>query len=121
MNESLIFLDTYAMIELFRGNSAYAAFRDMRGILTKFNLAEFNHALKKELPENQADIETSYFTDLLVDVSPQEIMEAMSLKRKNKDLSIPDAIGYTVAKKRGVLFLTGDSDFKNIDGVIFLK
>lgn len=45
----------------------------------------------------------------------------MDLKVKCKDLSIPDVIGYIIAKRHGVPFLTGDSGFEGFDNVEFVK
>jgi uncharacterized protein len=45
----------------------------------------------------------------------------MDLKTKHRKLSIPDAIGYTIAKRLEIKFLTGDEDFKNYDNVEFVK
>jgi len=43
----------------------------------------------------------------------------MDLKTKHRKLSIPDVIGYIIAKKYSVKFLTGDEDFKDLDNVEF--
>ena len=45
----------------------------------------------------------------------------MDLKIKYKHLSIPDCIGFIVAKRYGVKFLTGDEAFRNFDNVEFVK
>jgi len=45
----------------------------------------------------------------------------MDLKIKHKDLSIPDVIGYIVAKRYGAKFLTGDEGFRNMENVEFVK
>ena len=39
----------------------------------------------------------------------------------NKKLSIPDAIGYTVAKRLGIKFLTGDKEFEHMEDTEFIK
>ena len=53
--------------------------------------------------------------------SEEDVKEAMDLKIKNKNLSIPNTIGYTVAKRHNVKFLTGDEGFRNMDHVEFVK
>ena len=45
----------------------------------------------------------------------------MTMKSKNKQLSIPDAIGYIIAKKLNIKFLTGDERFRNFENVEFVK
>ena len=39
----------------------------------------------------------------------------------NRNSSIPDAIGYTIAKKYNIRFLTGDKDFEGMENVEFVK
>ena len=45
----------------------------------------------------------------------------MSLKIKNKQRSIPDVMGYIIAKKYNAKFLTGDKEFKDVPNVEFVK
>ncbi len=40
---------------------------------------------------------------------------------KEKNLSFFDAAGYVFAKKKGLLFVTGDREFEGIDDVQFVK
>ncbi len=43
------------------------------------------------------------------------------LINKEKELSYVDCIGYIIAKKLNIKFLTGDKDFENINNVEFIK
>lgn len=88
---------------------------------TIFNLAELNYGLKKETDQKTADEFTDKFTLSVVAVTVSDVKEAMSLRFRQKDLSIPDAIGYTVAQRLRLKFLTGDEDFKDMPGVEFVK
>ena len=115
------FFDTYTIIELINGNSKYTNFLQIMGITTIFNLAELNYALKRRLEEAFADQLTGDYNKCLVDVTLEDIKKAMSLRLKRKKMSAPDAIGYTVAKRLGVKFLTGDEDFKDLDNVELIK
>ena len=45
----------------------------------------------------------------------------MDLKTTHRKLSIPDAIGYTVARRLNIKFLTGDKDFEGMENVEFVK
>ena len=51
------------------------------------------------------------------------IKEANELKLKinRRDVSYVDCLGYTLAKKLGVKFLTGDEQFKDMENVEFVK
>ena len=115
------FFDTYAFFEIIGGNPNYLPYQDVRVITTIFNLAELNYNLKKEKDKKIADEITKKYWDFLVDVTFDDLKEAMNMKIKHKDLSIPDVIGYITAKRFGVKFLTGDEGFKNFDNVEFVK
>lgn len=128
MNENILkedgniyFFDTYALFEIIEGNPNYLPYQNVKAITTIFNLAELNYNLKKSKDKKTADYITQKYWDFLVDISLQDLKEAMNLKIKYKDLSIPDVIGYTVAKRYGVKFLTGDDGFKDFDNVEFVK
>jgi len=120
MNETFFF-DTYAFFEIIRGNPKYEKYKNTTAITTIFNLAELNYGLKKETTKQKADKITEEYNQLLIEVKIQDLKEAMDLKTKKRKLSIPDAIGYTLAKKRQVKFLTGDEAFRNMKNVEFVK
>ncbi len=117
----LYFFDTYAFFEIIHGNPDYKKYEEINVITSIFNLAELNYGLKKEKDEKTADEITEKYRVFLVEVTLDDIKEAMNLKIKNKSLSIPDAIGYTLAKKFNAKFLTGDKEFKEMPNVEFVK
>ena len=121
MNKDTFFFDTYALFEIVRGNPNYEKYRNCGIITTIFNLAELNYNLKKETNKNVADKTTDTYKDEEVRVTLEDVKNATDLKRKHKKMSIPDVIGYTVAKRHGVKFLTGDNDFKGFRNVEFVK
>ena len=115
------FFDTYALIEIIRGNSNYNQYTNSKIITTIFNLAELNYILKKEMSKEKADNYTKDYFFFEAKVTIKDLISAMDLKTKHRNLSIPDAIGYTVAKRYNVQFLTGDEDFRSLDNVEFVK
>lgn len=121
MHNPVIFFDTYALFEIIRGNSKYTIYQEMAAVTTIFNLAELNYGLKRETDQKTADEVTEGFASMQTTVTVNDVKEAMSLRIKKKDLSIPDAMGYTVAKRFGVKFLTGDEDFREMVNVEFVK
>ena len=49
-------------------------------------------------------------------------MAAHLKKQLNKrNVSMTDSIGYCLAQQLGIKFLTGDTEFENMDGVEFVK
>lgn len=121
MTKPIYFFDTYAFFEIIKGNSSYKRFEDVYAITTIFNLAELNYGLKKEKGKEIADKYTKKYWIFLVNVSLEDLEKAMDLKIRKKNLSIPDAIGYIIAEKHNVKFLTGDEDFKDMLNVEFVK
>ena len=118
---NVFFFDTYAFFEIIKGNPKYNPYLECRIITTIFNMAELNYNLKKEKDKKIVDEYTDKYSKFIVDVPIGDIKRAMDFKMLNKHLSIPDAIGYTVARKYGVKFLTGDGDFENMENVEFVK
>ncbi len=117
----IFFFDTYAFIEVIRGNINYEKFENALGVTTVFNLAELNYILKKEMSKEKADSYIDAYSIFLIETGLQDVKNAMDFKTKNREVSIPDAIGYTIAKRLGIKFLTGDQYFENLSGVEFVK
>ena len=115
------FFDTYAFFEIIEGNPKYEIYKESIVITTIFNLAELNYNLKKEMTYEMADSYLEKYWDCMEDINIKDIKNAMNLKSKNREFSIPDAIGYAVAERLGIKFLTGDEGFKNLDNVEFIK
>lgn len=120
MNKTF-FVDTYALFEMIRGNKGYESYRNAQALLTVFNLAEFNYNLKKEYTKESADELTEKYKTCVTKVLFEDILKAMDMKTKNRQLSIPGAIGYIVAQRLGIPFLTGDQAFEKVPNVIFIK
>lgn len=118
---NIYFFDTYAFFEIVNGNPNYKKYENASVITSIFNLAEFNYGLKKEYKDEISDELTEKYKIFLVDVTLDDVKKAMDLKIKNKKLSIPDVIGYTLSLKHNVKFLTGDEEFKKIDNVEFVQ
>ena len=45
----------------------------------------------------------------------------IELKKQDKNLSLIDALGYTLAKRLKTSFLTGDRELKELDNVEYVK
>jgi len=120
------FYDSYAIFEYLKGNQKYQKyFDDPIGITTRFNLMEvFYHLYKEEGEEYANEIYNSFLT-VCIEVSDEQIKNAMKLRKSLKDdklnISFVDAIGYSIAKENGLLFLTGDEDFEHLPSVEYVK
>ena len=73
----------------------------------------------------EADDITTAYRPYLVDFSFRDVQDAMALRlqwhRRRKGISYSDAIGYFMARKLGVKFLTGDNEFRGAPGVTFIR
>lgn len=121
MGKQRYFFDTYAFFEILRGNPNYDKYINSVIVTTIFNIAELNYNLKKQKDKKIADSITEKYKDFIANVKIDDIKKAMDIKIKNKDLSIPDVVGYAVAKRHKVKFLTGDEGFRNFENVEFIK
>ena len=61
----------------------------------------------------------------IVQTTDEDYAEAsalrIELKKQDKNLSLIDALGYVLAKRLRILFLTGDREFKDLDNVEYIK
>lgn len=56
-----------------------------------------------------------------MDPDDECLFEAMALKLRRPKLSYADAIGYTMARRFGARFLTGDEAFRRLADVEFCR
>ncbi|MBI2137298.1 PIN domain-containing protein [Candidatus Woesearchaeota archaeon] len=119
----LYFLDTYALYELFVGNAGYKRFeKGVAVITTRLNLMEFYYTLLRTGVENP-DLYYERLLNVIIEVSDKNIKDAMRFRLRNKlkNLSYVDAIGYIIALDKNAGFVTGDVQFKDVEGVVFVK
>lgn len=116
------FFDSYAIIEILKASKNYSKYIDSEFIITKLNLFEVCYRLLADSQE-EADRFLKLFASRTVDCDEVVVEEACKFKlaNKGKGLSMADCIGYAVALKAGVKFLTGDEQFKDMPNVEFVK
>ena len=119
------FLDTYAIIEFVNGNKKYAKYFKHNNITTKLCLMELYYKYLRDFGKKWAENIFTKFLVFVVDFDDETIKEAMEfrlkMRKKSKKLSYTDAIGYIVAKKNRIKFLTGDKEFKDLKNVKFVQ
>ena len=118
------YFDTYALIEIAKGNPKYLPYKeDVQILLNKLNLLEFTyfllreekHGNVKEIFRNYLRFNADYDEEILIKAAE------MKFKRLKQRLSFIDCIGYLIAKKNNVKFLTGDEQFRSMENVEFVK
>ena len=118
------FYDSFAIIELFRGNQIYAEyFSQHEGITAFHNANEVYYIMIREEGEEKAKTALDFLRQMTIFPDFDIIEEAMKFRVKNKKykFSYADCLGYIIAKRNNLIFLTGDSAFKNFPNVEFVR
>lgn len=117
------FLDTYALIEIVKGNKSYRKFLDSELFTSIFNLYELYYALLRDYNKQIAKKFFEQFKNNVLQIRDRYIFEASKFKLQNRKqrLSYADCLGYTIASTYDMKFLTGDKEFKGKKNVEFVK
>lgn len=124
-----VFYDSYAVLAYISGEKAFARYFDGQssgGVLTKLNLMEIYFRAAKLHGHEAAREVIDRFSRYLVDFDIDDIAGSMKLreelmKTRRMNISYVDALGYYLAKKMRIPFLTGDRQFADLAGVKFVK
>ena len=119
----VIFLDTYAIIEIDAANPNYSDYIKEQAITTIFNLLEVHFYYLKKFGQKEAAEIFDYIAPLAVYVDSSILKEANKFKlvHLKKRFSFADCIGYQTALMYNAKFVTGDYLFKDFDNVEFVK
>ncbi|MBI2077877.1 MAG: PIN domain-containing protein [Euryarchaeota archaeon] len=112
------FLDTYALIEIAKGNKKFAGYLE-DAATGPCNLLEFHFCLARDHGDEVADRWFGSLRSLLLDLTDADLPAASRLRRaeRRRGLSYIDALGYVMAGQRGLRFVTGDKGFRGLDNV----
>jgi predicted nucleic acid-binding protein len=122
----MLFLDTYAMVEYFKGNPAVARLIENNNFCTSdFQLMELYYITLREQDENSANAYFETFALMKAPVMEKTIKNAMKLRlelqRQRKNISYVDALGYQYSLEHKLRFVTGDRHFKGLKSVEFIN
>ncbi|MEI6731552.1 MAG: PIN domain-containing protein [archaeon] len=117
------YLDTYALVEIKKGNPKFAGYLNSNFVINDLTLAEFCAVLLREEGEEVAREWHDKLSSISMFVDKDILFEAIKFRYENrkKNLSFFDAVGYTFAISKGYLFVTGDKEFEGLKGVEFVK
>ena len=120
---SRYFYDSWAILEYLNKGRLAAYFRSGRGVTTWLQLMEVFYALLRDgKSESEARDVIAALQPHVIDFSFDDVLGAVGIRtqmvRKQRNLSYVDAIGYYVARKRRLQFLTGDPGFRGLPGVL---
>jgi predicted nucleic acid-binding protein len=117
------FFDSYALIELYKGNKNYENYKKARVITSYLHIFEVYYSLIREHDEEEILDFFKTIKNFCVNLKFEWIPKASKFRQINKkrDLSYADCLGYIIAKDMGIKFLTGDKEFENLSDVEFVK
>jgi|SRR3989344_5254711 len=123
MDEIKRYLDTYALVEIAKGNPKFVGYLVSDFVITDLTLAEFYLVTLRE----EGDAVANYWFRKLekhsVQVSKKILIEAMKFKHeyRKKEISFFDAVGYVFSVNQKYLFVTGDKEFEGLPNVEFRR
>lgn len=117
------FFDTYAFFEIMQGNKNYAPYKKCSIITTRLNLMELHYGLLRLYGKKNADTYYDRLLEFTVFFDDATVKKASLLKffKKKKNLSYVDCIGYVLAQRMDVKFLTGDRQFADMENVEWVR
>jgi hypothetical protein len=123
MQNGMLCLDSYALVEIHEENKNYEFVLNQEFVIPDSTLAEFYQTLYRKLGKQTADYWLSKLSSYSVNVDLDIWIKSMAYKQEHKkeNLSMFDCIGYIFAQENNMLFVTGDKQFKNKKGVMFIK
>ena len=119
------FYDSYAVLAYLSDNPSYRSyFEEDDGFLTKLNLLEIHFRLLSVHGARAAKQALQAFSRYLMDFDLEDTEKGMKVRQELRDkrlnVSYADAMGYYLATKLGIKFLTGDKVFKHLSNVEFV-
>lgn len=120
------FADSYALIEMLKGNEHYRSFQSERLITTEFNICEVGFAVCRNYPTNAPQVlNTVRKLITLTATCNEDYCSGAAWKKEasvqGKKLSTIDCVGYSVANRLRIPFLTGDREFADMTNVHFVR
>ena len=119
----VFFYDTYAIMSLIEGNKNYEQYTNNIITMSILNLAELYNIFLRSHGKRTADYWAKKLNFNFIDIDGDSIIKAVEFRFLNKkeNLSLTDCVGYILALKNNLKFLTGDGKFENKENVEFVK
>lgn len=116
------FADTYAFLEIVKGNPNYKKYLTQHLYTSVLNLYELYYILLRDYEETTAKKYFLQFKEFVLIIKDEYLFEASKIKLTyaKKKISYTDALGYAMALAFNMKFLTGDSAFKEMANVEYV-
>lgn len=76
----VIFLDTYAMVEILEGNKNYLTYRSKKFVTTRLNLFEFYYVILDKYGKEKADLVFKNYVGIAWEASNEILKSAAAFK-----------------------------------------
>jgi predicted nucleic acid-binding protein len=121
--DEIICLDTYALVEIEKGNPFYKNIVNKKFVIAEPVLAEFFYVLLKERDEKTALYWMNKLRPFSKSINLDVWIKSIKYRYDNKkqNLSIFDCIGYIYSLENKMRFVTGDKAFLKKKNVLFIK
>lgn len=115
-------LDTYALVAIARGDNAFSKYLTDDFIIPDTTLAEFYWVLLRDFDERTANEWIDKLSAYSRQAEKPVLLEAIRFRHlhKKQDVSFFDSVGYVFARRNNCKFVTGDKEFKGMQGVDFI-
>ncbi len=119
----MLYLDTYALMEIYRGNESYLSLLENSYIVCELTLCEYYAVLFREEGEKVAQAWYDKFIPFVQPTPLSVLRDGIMYRMENKvlNLSLFDAIGYQHALSKHGAFVTGDKSFEKLPHVKYVK
>lgn len=119
----MLCLDTYALVEINNGNPKFVSFLEEDAVITDITMAEFYADMYRKYDERTADYWHKKLSVFCKPVHREILIKAVKfrIENKKKNLSFFDCVGYVYSLENSLKFVTGDKEFKDKEGVIFIQ
>lgn len=111
------FFDTYALVRLARGEPSYERFASEPVHTDVGCLYEFVRWLMKTENSSRAREALAGLHAERLATTDEDLLQAAKLLRQHPRMSAQDALGYCIARRADMTFLTGDGAFRRLPGV----
>lgn len=122
-----LFADTYALVEILKGNPAYENISQKELVTLESNIFELAYAMYRDFGRTHASSILPILRSKIEIVSPGDLdyLSAsefrISSNKNGKKLSLIDSLGYACSKRLDIRFLTGDQEFEDVENVEYVK
>jgi len=111
---------------MLKGNKNYRSFQSEWLITTEFNICEVGFAVCRDYPANAPQVLKTVRKMVTLQATRDEDYCSGAARRKQesgkgKKLSTIDCVGYSVANRLNIQFLTGDREFADMENVQFVR